>query len=100
MLHDFVGLGTNFCRKLCFKIEYTGIYLITQSDIFAEKMTIKIIKSAKQLFFNFNTVSTLQFITLENKIYMVKHIISIIDDYFTAYMDKMEVLQPDSPLFI
>ena len=63
-------------------------------------MTIKIIKSAKQIISNFTTVSTLQFITTENKIYMVKHIISVIDDYFTAYIDKMEILQPVSPLFI
>ena len=36
----------------------------------------------------------MQFITTENKIYMVRHIISIIDDYFTAYIDKMEILKP------
>ena len=58
-------------------------------------MTIKIIKRAKQIISNFRTVSTLQFITTENKIYMVEHIISII-----AYIDKMEILQPVSPLFI
>ena len=39
MLHDIVALGTNFCGKFQ-KKEETGNYLITHSDIFAEKMTI------------------------------------------------------------
>ena len=63
-------------------------------------MTTKIIKSAKQIISNFITISTPQFTKTEYKIYMVKHIISIIDDYLTSYIDKMEILQPVSPFFI
>ena len=61
---------------------------------------IKVIKNEKQINSNFRTVSTLQFITTENIICMVKHTISIIDDYFPAYIHKMEILQPVFPLFI